>query len=128
MTWALDTSVVVRLLIGEPPDLAALARTRLEQAFDAGESVVVTDVVVAEAFHTVRHHYGIPRNEVREALRAFVSSGLVVPTPLGMMETLAATDAPGVIDRLIQRRHLDLGTVTLTFDRHFAKLSGVELL
>jgi len=57
----LDTSVVLRLLIGEPRAQAEVARRRIERALIAGEKVIVTDLVVAEAFHALRHHYWLRR-------------------------------------------------------------------
>ena len=60
MAIGLDTSVVLRLLIGEPRVQMEVARRRIERALIVGEKVVVTDLVVAEAFHALRHHYGVP--------------------------------------------------------------------
>ena len=54
MAIGLDTSVVLRLLIGEPRAQAEVARRRIERALVAGEKVVVTDLVVAEAFQDTR--------------------------------------------------------------------------
>jgi len=64
----LDTSVVLRLLIGEPRAQADVARRRIERALIAGEKVVVTDLVVAEAFHALRHHYDVPQTGVVDRL------------------------------------------------------------
>jgi predicted nucleic acid-binding protein len=46
----LDTSVVLRLLTGEPAAEARLARGRIERAHAAAEPVIVTDLVLAEAY------------------------------------------------------------------------------
>ena len=59
----LDTSVVVRLLAVLPEGQALRARARLEQALDAGETVLVTDLVIAEAYHALHHHYRMPKAE-----------------------------------------------------------------
>jgi predicted nucleic acid-binding protein len=64
----LDTSVVLRLLIGEPRLQMEVARRRIERALVAGEKVVVTDLVVAEAFHALRHHYGVPETVALDRL------------------------------------------------------------
>ena len=57
----LDTSVVVRLLVGEPQNIARATRRRLERAVEAGERVLVSDLVIAEAYFALQHHYGIPK-------------------------------------------------------------------
>ena len=56
MAIGLDTSVVLRLLIGEPRLQMEAARRRIERALIAGEKVLVTDLVIAEAFYALRHH------------------------------------------------------------------------
>ena len=103
MAIGLDTSVVLRLLIGEPRAQAEVARRRIERALIAGEKVVVTDLVVAEAFHV---------------------------DPLGVAEALGqgARGHPGVVDRLIVARHRALGATTATFHRRQARLEGGVLL
>jgi predicted nucleic acid-binding protein len=44
-----DTSVVLRLLIGEPRSQMESARRRIERALIVGERGIVTDLVVTEA-------------------------------------------------------------------------------
>ena len=46
MTLGLDTSVVLRLLTGEPAAMAAACRERLEAVARAGDKVVISDLVV----------------------------------------------------------------------------------
>lgn len=77
MTVGLDTSVVLRLLIGEPRTQMEVARRRIERAVAAGEQVVVTDLVIAEVVHALRHHYGVPAAEAVGRLRDLLGSGVV---------------------------------------------------
>ena len=129
MPIALDTSVVVRLLIGVPVDQFAAARHRLSDAHALGESVLVSDLVVMEAYHALRHHYHVQENEARASLAAFLSSGLVESDPAGIAEILTdSRRAPGLADRLILRRSLVRGATLLTMDRRQARLEGAELL
>lgn len=130
MAIGLDTSVVLRLLIGEPRAQMAIARGRIERALIAGERVVVTDLVVAEAFHALRHHYGVPETAALGRLRAFLGSGVVHVDPAGAGEALGAgtRGEAGIVDRLIVARHRALGATTVTFDRRQARLEGGVLL
>ena len=105
MAIGLDTSVVLRLLIGEPRVQMEVARRRIESALIAGEQVVVTDLVITEAFHALRHHYGVPETMA-----------------------LGARGQAGLVDRLIVARHRALGATTATFDRRQARLEGGVLL
>src|SRR5437764_854327 len=71
MPIGLDTSVVVRLLIGLPEAQARTARRRLELAVERRERVVVSDLVLAETYHALQHHYRMPKREARSILHRF---------------------------------------------------------
>jgi predicted nucleic acid-binding protein len=122
----LDTSVVLRLLIGEPRSQSEVARRRIERALIAGDKVVVTDLVVAEAFHALRHHYGVPEAVALTRIRQFLDSGVVHPDPASAADALerAGTERVGAVDCLIVTRHRALGAITATFDRRQARLEG----
>ena len=130
MAIGLDTSVVLRLLIGEPRVQMEVARRRIERALIAGEKVVVTDLVVAEAFHALRRHYGVPETVALGRLREFLGSGIIHVDPAGAGEALGpgTRGQAGVVDRLIVACHHALGATTATFDRRQARLEGGVLL
>ena len=130
MAIGLDTSVVLRLLIGEPRAQMEVARRRIERALIVGEEVVVTDLVVAEAFHALRHHYGVPETVALGRLRDFLGSDVIHVHPAGAVEALdpGMRGQAGVVDRLIVARHRALGATTATFDRRQARLEGGVLL
>lgn len=124
MALGLDTSVVVRLLMGEPRSQTAAARRRIERALADGESVVVSDLVAAESYHALRHHYGVPDAEALGALRRLAASGAVRLDPPAALAALEGRPASGLVDRLVVVRYRALGAVTLTFDRKQAALEG----
>jgi predicted nucleic acid-binding protein len=60
----LDTSVLVRYLTNDLPEVAAEARDLIE-----GESPVqIHSIILAEAAWVLLRHYGVPRDAVMEAL------------------------------------------------------------
>ncbi|HVR29969.1 MAG TPA: PIN domain-containing protein [Thermoanaerobaculia bacterium] len=124
----LDTSIVVRLLAGLPETQALRAKQRLEQALDEGQMVVVTDLVVAEAYHALHHHYGVPKREAVALLHRFVASGVVELEPASSVPVLGERGGAGFVDRLIHARHRALGALTLTFERRQSRLEGAERL
>jgi predicted nucleic acid-binding protein len=126
----LDTSVVLRLLTGEPRSQVAMARRRIERAIITGETVVVTDLVVAETFYALRHHYRVPETVARDRLREFLDSGVAHVDPVGAAEALVplAQGRAGLVDHLIVTRHRALGAITATFDRQQTRLEGAVLL
>jgi predicted nucleic acid-binding protein len=64
-----DTSVVVRHLVGSPPDQARRA-TRL---IEGQEQVGLPVIVLVEAAHVLRTQYGVSRSDVVEALLALIT-------------------------------------------------------
>lgn len=128
MPIGLDTSVVMRLLIGLPADQARLARRRLEQAIEAAEAVLVSDLVIAEAYHALHYHYEVPKSEASELLSRFLESGVVSPEPSSSVRAFGQRGGAGLVDRLIHERYRSLGAVTLTFERRQGHLEGAVRL
>jgi predicted nucleic acid-binding protein len=124
----LDTSVVLRLLTGLPQVEAERARSTLEQAFANDDRVVVTDLVVSEAYFALHHHYGLPKERARSLLLAFATSGVVEVDPPTLVAALHKRAGAGLMDRIIAARHEHQGATTLTFDRRRARLEGVRRL
>ena len=69
-TLGLDTSVVLRLLVGEPADQAEAARRMLND--QPRGSCAISDIVVGEAYLALRHHYVVPHVRVVGALSALL--------------------------------------------------------
>jgi predicted nucleic acid-binding protein len=128
VTIGLDTSVVVRLLVGLPEALARAARHRLERATEEGETVLVSDLVIAEAYHALQFHYAVPKAEARSLLRKFVESGVVQLEPSDSAPALVAKGGAGLVDRMIHARYRSAGAVTLTFERRQGRLEGAVRL
>jgi predicted nucleic acid-binding protein len=70
----LDTSVLVRLLTGEPRELALVALDYLQEREKAGDRVIVSDWVLAEAYYALQHHYGASKRDTLNALGDFLAS------------------------------------------------------
>ena len=124
----LDTSVVVRLLTGLPQKLSQAAKARLERALDEGDAVLVTDLALAEAYHALHYHYGVPKPEAKDLLLRLVTSGVVALDPQSSLTALSEMGGAGMVDRLIHARHRGLGGITLTFERPQSRLEGAERL
>jgi len=60
----LDTSVVVRYLTGDPPAMAAAARSIIE----LGKDLILTEAVIAEIAFVLEDTYRVPRPETVENL------------------------------------------------------------
>lgn len=128
---ALDTSVVMRLLTGQPQDLAAAARGYMAGIEQSGAKVFVSNLVVLEAYFACQHHYGMSK----EAVLAGILSLLSIPTFLvhPQLLTLLASDGlatakPGFLDRLIHAEAAAFHLPLVTFEKAAARLPGTRLL
>lgn len=132
MTVGLDTSVVVRLLTGEPSAQAARARAQLETSTASGGGpLLVSDMVMGEAYFALLHHYAVPESKVVAALLALLSDPRILTTGVAreaLAEVHKGNARPGLMDRLIAGHYAQQGADTLTFDRDASRLPGVRLL
>jgi predicted nucleic acid-binding protein len=131
MRLGLDTSVLLRLLTGEPEPLAAVAVRRVEARLRAGDTVLVSDLVVSEAYFALQHHYGLSKAHAIAVLREFLRQSGVLSAG-GALSILAtpnlASAEPGLVDRLIHAEYVRMADEMLTFERSAARLSGARVL
>lgn len=129
MTEGLDTSVVVRLLIGAPSDQAAVAQRMIEKATRG--SLVVSDLVIGETYFALRHHYDVPHRRAITALATLVADPRIRCTGVAAQVLANMPDreaGAGLMDRLIHGGYESDGVRLLTFDRAAARLTDARLL
>ena len=68
MSDLLDTSMLVRYLTGDPPDLAEVSA----QVIDGDRTLLVTDVVIVETAYVLQSVYQVPRTAVVDSLIALL--------------------------------------------------------
>ncbi|MEN9507837.1 MAG: hypothetical protein RLZZ621_400 [Gemmatimonadota bacterium] len=131
----LDTSVVLRLLIGEPVAESEAAQALLAEVAAANERCHLHDLVVAESWHALRAHYGVPDVEAARALLLLVDDPVIVASPAARQALAAVsnvavgnTGGAGFMDRLIHAAYEGHGHIFATFDRKAGKLPGARLL
>lgn len=132
MTYGLDTSIVLRLLTGEPGELALQAVRRVAALLEQGVECVIGDLVAAEAYYALQFHYKMPKDEALAALlrlgeegdglRFSAAAGKVLSVP-GLAQA-----NPGFVDRLIHAGYQRDGIVMLTCETAAKKLDGVEVI
>lgn len=69
MTAFVDTNILIRHLVGEPPEQAARATRYLEQA----DELLLPDLILAEVAYVLESFYEVPREQVAETLRAILA-------------------------------------------------------
>lgn len=78
MIGFLDTSMVVRYLTGDPPELAEQAA----RVIDGVETLRITDVVVAETAYVLTSVYRVSRSVVVDHLLTFLQKQNILPFAL----------------------------------------------
>ena len=131
MKWGLDTSFIMRLLTGDPPDQAQAAEAWLTELSNKGERPLVSDLVVAETYFALQSSYQVPKAEALAALSEFLNSGDVEATGAAaevLRTANLATAKPGFVDRLIHEAYADQHASLITFEKSAKKLPGVKVL
>ncbi len=127
--YGIDTSVLVRLITGEPPDAFAHCVERLNALVVSGAEIFASNQVIGEAYVAVQHHYHVSETDARSELSRALTSGLVGPlNGRAVIEALEASGGPGLFDCLIADDYSRADLQVLTLDRRMATLPDVRQL
>lgn len=125
-----DTSFLLRLLIGEPKAQAKIAVQELDRRYAKGETLAVSDSVVAETYFALQHHYKVPKQEALDTLKEFLDAPEIVALGVAQAvldETNLARANPGFVDRLIHADYLASTTGMLSFEKAARKLPNTHV-
>ncbi|MBW1894560.1 MAG: hypothetical protein JRI91_12820 [Deltaproteobacteria bacterium] len=125
----IDTCIALRLLVGEPADQAEISFDFLEQCYFSGIIVYISDLIIAEVYHALCHHYNVPFNKAAKKLTDFLDSPMITPSghALTVLKEYQGVGA-GFVDRLIRMDLLDHANEIVTFDKKFSKLPNITRL
>ncbi|MGH7900075.1 MAG: hypothetical protein ACREQQ_19125 [Candidatus Binatia bacterium] len=123
--------MVLRLLVGEPKPQAERAWQSVAETRSTGGEVLVSDLVVSEAYFALQYHYRVPKREALRQLGALFESGDVVS--VGCAAAVLATPGiaatkPGFVDRMIHEGYSRELDVMLAFERAARKLGRTRVL
>lgn len=129
LRYGIDTSVLVRLLIGKPPDAFSYCEQALRTLTESGAEIFASNQVIGETYVTVQHHYGASGTDARAGLLYVLRSGLVAPlTGHAVIAALESSGGPGLFDRLIADEYSRAGMEVLTLDRKMTTLPATRRL
>lgn len=131
MNVGLDTSVLLRLMVGQPEEQTKAAVAFLDEVRRAGDQAVVDDLVVAEAYFAAQFHYQVSKASALSALHRMFQAGEIQATGQAgaiLAQAGLASAKPGFVDRLIHASYLDSGGIMATFEKSAGKLEKVRLL
>ena len=131
MTFGMDTSYLLRLLTGQPRELAERALARYQEAVGQGDSFFVSDTVVTEAYYALQHHYGKSKDEALVALKG-ISEDDSIAFSAGFESVISlpnlAKASPGFLDRVLAADYRSRGQITLSCEKSFRRLPDVEIV
>jgi len=128
--FGIDTSILVRLLTGEPEDgFAQCVASLTELLEDQGAEMFASNQVIGEAYVAVQHHYGVSKPDARDGLIQVLRSGLVTAlNGSSVFDALESRSGCDLLDRLIADDYGRSRMETLTLDRMMAALPDARLL
>lgn len=129
--YGIDTSILVRLMTGDPAKDYAKTVKALESLVEHKPSVdlLASNQVIGEAYIAVRHHYGVSKADARAALLSVLTSGLVSPmNGSEVLDAIRQSEGCGLLDRLIVEDYARHGMETLTHDRKMGSLPSARRL
>ena len=132
MRYGADTSIILRVLTGQPSSLAAIVRKRLESLWLSGEVLNVCDLVVSETYFALQHSYGLTKDRALNALsKLSVHPGFRLSDQVvaALRTENLARAKPGFLDRVIHGTYVAGGdSVMLTCEKVSRKLANVEVI
>ena len=123
----IDTSVLVRLVTGDPPETFNHCVQELSKLVAQGDEVFASNQVIGEAYIAIQHHYGIDKDSVRAELANALRSGLVAPlNGRAIVDLLESSGGAGVMDRLIVDDYSHRELPVLTLDQRMSSIRGAR--
>jgi len=128
--YYLDTPLMLRLLTGDPPELAAQALEVFRGAEEGRYTLAVHPLAVAEAFYTLVSFYGVGRAEAAGALLDLLDrEGVLLEDEEDLRPALEEAGKGGLslVDPFLAHRARRQGAGLATWDRKPRRRAGVGL-
>ncbi len=129
---AVDSNVLVRLLVADDPRQTAVARELLESSFAAGEDCFASDPVLCELEWVLDSCYRVPRARLLEMLQELAANPHFVFESRTVLRQALDAFAAGrgdFSDHLIGgKAQARQARVTYTFDRALSNAEGFVVL
>lgn len=129
---AVDTNVLIRLLVRDDPGQTALAERLLQEAADAGEQCFISDPVLCEVEWVLESSYRAARGDILAAMQELLAGDLFVFEDREVFRQVIARyqeSKADLSDCLIGAKARAQGArTTYTFERALAKEQGFTRL
>jgi predicted nucleic-acid-binding protein len=125
---ALDTNVLVRYFVGDDAGQAAVARRVIEETLTASEPGFVSLIVLVELSWVLDRVYACPAGQIASIFSELIASPTIMVEQSAAVASAIALPHDDLADSLLHEIGRAHGCArTITFDRKFARLPGVDL-
>lgn len=131
MKYALDTSVLVRILANKPQPLAGYVIASVARRIANGDTMVVPDIILPEAYYAMQHHYGVDKGTIINSFRFLsLQSGFEFSEEAKNVLSFEGLEHanPGFVDRLICAGQQRTGISVLSCEKSFRRLPNAEVI
>lgn len=126
---ALDTNVLIRYLLEDDPVQSRASRALIEGELSDQRPGFISLVVLCELAWLLGHSYRHSRERIASAIAMLLEVRQVQIEDREIVARALADTKAGIADAIIHQVGKAAGCErTVTFDRRFARLDGVELL
>ena len=126
---ALDTNVLVRYLAQDDREQAKAATRFIEEALTAGDPGFISAIVLCEIIWVLESRYDLKRTDVVSIIKALLDTRQIVIGEANAVRAALNHSSVDLVDAIIHEvGRSQQCQMTVTFDRKFARLAGVELL
>jgi predicted nucleic-acid-binding protein len=126
---ALDTNVLVRYLAQDDPAQAQTATRFIEERLMADDPGFISTVVLCEIVWVLETCYQVATAEVAAIVKQLLDTRQIVVDEANAVRAALNHSSVDLVDAIIHELGRSRGCqATVTFDRKFARLEGVELL
>jgi predicted nucleic-acid-binding protein len=126
---ALDTNVLLRYFVQDDPAQARRATLLLEKELTEQKPGLVTVVALIELIWVMEQSYGAAEDAIAEVIPGLLEAPNIVVERGAAVRAAMRSKHGDLADRLLHEIGRSEGCVaTVTFDKRFARLDGVELL
>lgn len=128
--YVLDTNVLLRFLLGDHPTLSPEAKAIFEDAQSGKITLVVSELLIAEAVWVLSSHYKVSKADIVTKLTRVVEmAGILTFEKERILDALRRFERTrcDYIDCYFGALAVEKGHGVVTFDDHFRKMDDVRL-
>ena len=127
----LDTTVVLRLLTGEPEKQFEKTKKFIEEQLSGNKKLFISDLVISESYFALYYHYNVPKAEVIQQLNTLFCSGMISSLPGSVFPKVLRdykNHKAGFVDQILYEQYCMFTDGVVSFDKSMCQLAKMVAL